>query len=43
MTFTGEASENLESQLQAGLWLRGYLRDLITRPRSDPGDDLMSA
>ena len=42
MTFTGEASENLESQLQAGLWLRGYLRDLITRRRSDPGDDLMS-
>ncbi len=42
MTFTGEASENLESQLKAGLWLREYLRDLVTRRRSDPGDDLMS-
>ena len=42
-TFTGEAPDGFESRLQAGLWLRGYLRELITRRRSDPGDDLMSA
>jgi cytochrome P450 len=42
MTFTGEASDGLERQIQAGLWLREYLRDLIDRRRSDPGDDLMS-
>lgn len=42
MTFTGEASENMDSQLEAGRWLREYLRDLITRRRCDPGDDLMS-
>ena len=28
--------------MQAGLWLRGYLRDLLGRRRADPGDDLMS-
>ena len=28
--------------MQAGLWLREYLRDLIARRRADPGDDLMS-
>ena len=28
--------------MQAGLWLRDYLRDLITQRRSAPGNDLMS-
>lgn len=31
-----------QEQLQAGLWLRDYLRGLIERRRSHPGDDLMS-
>lgn len=43
LSFTGQANERLDEMFQAGLWLRGYLRDLITRRRSDPGDDLMSA
>ncbi len=43
ITVTGEAADGFESQLQAGLWLREYLRDLITRRRSHPGEDLMSA
>lgn len=42
LTFTGQASENQDSQLQAGRWLRQYLRGLITKRRADPGDDLMS-
>src|SRR6476620_6182455 len=42
MTFTGEASDGLEHQIQAASWLREYLRELIARRRSDPGDDLMS-
>jgi cytochrome P450 len=28
---------------QAGIWLRGYLQDLIAHRRRAPGDDLMSA
>jgi cytochrome P450 len=28
--------------LEAGLWLRGYLRDLLRLRRADPGEDLMS-
>jgi cytochrome P450 len=43
ITFTGRAPESLESQVQAELWLYEYLRDLVTRRRSEPGDDLMSA
>ena len=42
ITFTGQAADGFESRLQAGLWLRAYLRDLINSRRSDPGDDLMS-
>jgi cytochrome P450 len=30
-------------RLEAGMWLRRYLHDLIGRRRSHPGDDLMSA
>lgn len=42
VTFTGEASDGAEERLEAGLWLRSYLRDLIDRRRSQPGADLMS-
>jgi len=42
-SFTGEVRDDIDEMLQAGLWLRGYLRDLIARRRSDPRDDLMSA
>jgi cytochrome P450 len=43
ITFTGQAPENLERQVQAEAWLFDYLRDLVARRRSEPGDDLMSA
>jgi cytochrome P450 len=43
LSFTGEAHENVDEMFEAALWLRGYLRELIARRRSDPGDDLMSA
>jgi cytochrome P450 len=42
ISFTGEAPDSFDDTLQAGLWLRDYLRDLIALRRSDPGDDLMS-
>ncbi len=41
-SFTGRAPDSFDEMLQAGLWLRGYLRELIARRRSDPRDDLMS-
>jgi cytochrome P450 len=41
-TFTGQVAEGAEERLAAGLWLRAYLRDLIERRRSHPGEDLMS-
>ncbi|KDE99586.1 cytochrome P450 [Mycolicibacterium aromaticivorans JS19b1 = JCM 16368] len=40
-TFTGEP-QGLEERLKAGMWLRGYLRDLLERRRAAPRDDLMS-
>jgi cytochrome P450 len=42
-TVTGEAHGNVDEIVDAGQWLRQYLRDLIARRRADPGDDLMSA
>jgi len=42
ITFTGTVPDDADERLQAGLWLRGYLRDLIAQRRSDPGEDLMS-
>ncbi|MFZ0834449.1 MAG: cytochrome P450 [Mycobacterium sp.] len=42
ITFTGEVPDDSEERLQAGLWLRGYLAELIDLRRSRPGDDLMS-
>ncbi len=41
-TFTGD-THGLEERMEAGLWLRGYLRELLERRRSQPADDLMSA
>ncbi|MDG4668250.1 cytochrome P450 [Mycobacterium sp. 236(2023)] len=42
ITVTGSTDGNFDARMEAGLWLRGYLRDLIARRRRDPGDDLMS-
>jgi cytochrome P450 len=41
LSFTGQ-TQGFEERLEAGLWLRGYLRDLLQQRRADPGDDLMS-
>ena len=41
IAFTGQA-QGIEERLEAGLWLRGYLRELLQQRRSHPGDDLMS-
>jgi cytochrome P450 len=43
ITVTGEAPDGFDERMQAAVWLRDYLRDLIEKRRSDPGDDLMSA
>ncbi|CAM4367850.1 Cytochrome P450 107B1 [Mycobacterium basiliense] len=43
LAFTGEYAATLNESLEAGMWLRQYLRDLIELRRSGPGDDLMSA
>jgi cytochrome P450 len=42
ITFTGELPEGFDERMEAALWLRDYLRDLIERRRGNPGDDLMS-
>jgi cytochrome P450 len=42
VTFTGELPDGIQERLQAGKWLREYLRGLIERRRSDPHDDLIS-
>lgn len=42
ITFTGQAPEGFQDRLKAGLWLRGYLRDLLERRRAEPADDLVS-
>ncbi|CAN1543516.1 CypX Cytochrome P450 [Mycobacteriaceae bacterium] len=41
IAFTGQP-QGFEERMEAGLWLRGYLRDLLRRRRADPGQDLMS-
>ncbi|TXI39387.1 MAG: cytochrome P450 [Mycobacterium sp.] len=41
IAFTG-AAPGFEERLEAGLWLRQYLRGLLERRRAEPGDDLMS-
>jgi cytochrome P450 len=42
ISFTGQAPDSVDEMFEAGLWLRDYLRELIARRRSDPGEDLMS-
>lgn len=42
VSVTGAAGEGVEERMQAALWLRDYLRELIARRRHDPGADLMS-
>ncbi|TFV56688.1 cytochrome P450 [Mycobacterium sp. PS03-16] len=42
ITVTGQAADGYDERLQAGLWLRDYLRGLIDRRRSEPRDDLIS-
>lgn len=42
VAFTGQA-QGVDEWLEAGLWLRGYLRDLLDKRRAHPADDLMSA
>jgi cytochrome P450 len=42
ISFTGQNPDSFDEMLQAGLWLREYLRELIARRRRDPGEDLMS-
>ena len=41
IAFTGQAP-GFEERLEAGLWLRGYLRDLLEQRRAHPAEDLMS-
>ena len=41
IAFTGQA-QGFEERMEAGLWLRGYLRELLGQRRARPGDDLMS-
>ena len=41
IAFTGQA-QGFEERMEAGLWLRGYLRELLGQRRAHPGDDLMS-
>ena len=41
IAFTGQ-TQGMQERLEAGLWLRGYLRDLLQLRRSHPADDLMS-
>ncbi|MBI3215427.1 MAG: cytochrome P450 [Mycobacterium sp.] len=43
ITFTGAAPGDFDERLQAGLWLRGYLRELIDDRRGTPREDLISA
>lgn len=38
-----ETAEDNTDLMEAGLWLRGYLRELIAERRSSPGEDLISA
>ena len=41
IAFTGQP-QGFEERMEAGLWLRGYLRDLLGQRRVHPGEDLMS-
>ncbi|MCV7417830.1 cytochrome P450 [Mycolicibacterium litorale] len=39
---TGQSAQGFEQRLEAGLWLREYLRELIAGRRVEPRDDLIS-
>ena len=41
LSFTGQ-TQGFDERLEAGLWLRGYLRELLEQRRAEPRDDLMS-
>ena len=41
IAFTGQ-TQGMEERLEAGLWLRGYLRELLQERRAHPAQDLMS-
>ncbi|WP_422744034.1 cytochrome P450 [Mycobacterium sp. WMMD1722] len=42
LAVTGQAADGAQERLQAGLWLRQYLRDLIGERRTAPREDLIS-
>ncbi|KUI35201.1 cytochrome [Mycobacterium sp. IS-1496] len=42
VTVAGQAAQGFEQRLEAGQWLRGYLRELIGKRRVEPRDDLIS-
>ena len=42
IAFTGAPKDGMNERVQAAVWLRDYLHDLIEQRRSRPGDDLMS-
>jgi cytochrome P450 len=42
VTVTGQAAQGFEERLEAGLWLREYLRELIAKRRVEPREDLIS-
>lgn len=41
-TVTGRAADGFEDRMQAGLWLREYLRGLVAERRAAPREDLIS-
>lgn len=42
IAFTGELPDGFDERLEAGKWLRHYLRGLVERRRGEPRDDLIS-
>lgn len=43
IAFTGDVPEDADERLEAGRWLRDYLRELIEQRRAAPRGDLISA
>ncbi|HUO36761.1 MAG TPA: cytochrome P450 [Mycobacterium sp.] len=43
VTVTGEPPDGFAERMEAALWLRDYLRELVEERRGTPGNDLMSA
>jgi cytochrome P450 len=42
ITFTGTPSDGFDARMEAAVWLRGYVHDLIDQRRIEPRDDLIS-